>query len=135
MAMPVYASVAELRAYLGALEETDAELTLKLGRASRAIDSVLIGAVYAVDSVTEQPTDVKIIEALKYATMEQVDGYLSGAVDEQGTPAYANVAIGSVHLGGRSGSDSDRRPHISPSAMNFLLQAPNLLPIATRSYG
>lgn len=135
MAMPVYASVAELRGYLGELEETDDELTLKLNRASRAIDSVLLGAVYEVDSVTELPTDSKVAEALKYATMEQVDGYLSGTIDEQGSPAYANVAIGSVHLGGRSGSDSDRRPLIAPTAMDYLLQAPKLLPIAARSYG
>ncbi|MGH3834096.1 MAG: hypothetical protein ACRDSF_00110 [Pseudonocardiaceae bacterium] len=134
MALPVYATVAQLKTYLGALEETDGELTLKLSRASRAIDSVLIGAVYSTDEETELPTDSSILEALQYATMEQVDGYLSGAVDEQGTPAYANVAIGSVHLGGRSGSDSDRRPHISPSALNYLVQA-NLLPISARSYG
>lgn len=129
---PVYATVAQLISYLGELDETEEDLERKLYRASRVIDDVILGAVYSINSL-EMPTDPKIIDALKVATIEQVDAWLDGTIPESGIPMYDSVSIGSVRLSGSRG-DGDRRPLVAPQSMNELFQA-GLIPIAASSYG
>lgn len=134
MTAPVYATINDLTEYLGELTASESDLQRKLYRASRAIDSVLIGTVYKIDDESQFATDDKIRDAIKMATIEQVDGYLSGVIAESGTSAYDSVSIGSVKLSGSAKGDEGRKPFIAPQALSQLEQA-GLLPLSVTSYG
>lgn len=67
--MPVYATPQELAAWLE-LDEPPAGASQALRDASLAVDMLLVGAVYAVDS-EEQPTDPAVVAALRDATCAQ----------------------------------------------------------------
>lgn len=101
--------------------------------ASRQIDSLLIGAVYAIDS-SQMPTNSEQAEAIKNATLAQVAYWLSGYSTEHGQSTYNSVSIGSVTLSGRTSDKSDV-PLVSPQAVFELQQCPGLFPISARVVG
>lgn len=124
MTSPVYGTDAELTAY-----SADDQL---IAKASRLIDSILIGAVYPVD-VNGVATDVGIAVAIKQATLAQAAFWRSGAGSVQGPSQYRDVAIGSVRLsGGQSGPTT--KVLVAPQAI-FELSAVGLLPISARTVG
>ena len=122
MAAPIYATAADLIVYSGPLTVSNEEADRKLARASRLIDSVLIGAVYPTDPVTKIATDETKREAIKNATMAQAAYWISGAGSEHGAPAYDSVSIGSVRLSG-AGKGNERGTILAPQAYYELTSA------------
>lgn len=90
--MPVYATPQELAAWLE-LDEPPAGASQALRDASLAVDMLLVGAVYAVDD-EEQPTDPKVIAALRDATCAQAAFKPKGSntpAPEGGRPSAVKV--------------------------------------------
>jgi hypothetical protein len=133
MAAPIYANAADLIAYSGPLSVTEEEADRKLARASRLIDSVLIGAVYATDPNTRIATDADIALSIKNATCAQAAYWISGAGSEHGSPAYDSVSIGSVRLSG-AGKGNERGTVLAPQAL-YELSTSAVLPISARVRG
>lgn len=136
MPQPVYATAADYLAHTG-VPLTDTRL---LVRASRRVDTALIGAVYPVDTVTKLPTEAAHIEALRDAVCEQVrwwdetgDATGSGASEQ-----WSAVSIGNVRLARYVGEAGGSRPAsgsgLSPDAMDILRLA-GLLPISPQVWG
>lgn len=90
--MPVYATPQELAAWLE-LDEPPAGASQALRDASLAVDMLLVGAVYAVDD-EEQPTDPKVIAALRDATCAQAAFKPKGS----NTPAPEGGKVASVKV-------------------------------------
>lgn len=90
--MPVYATPQELAAWLG-LDEPPAGASQALRDASLSVDMLLVGAVYAVDD-EEQPTDPKVIAALRDATCAQAAFKPKGS----NTPAPEGGKVASVKV-------------------------------------
>lgn len=90
--MPVYATPQELADWLG-LDEPPAGASTALRDASLAVDMLLVGAVYAVDG-EEQPTDPKVIAALRDATCAQAAFKPKGSND----PAPEGGKVASVKV-------------------------------------
>lgn len=90
--MPVYATPQELAAWLD-LDEPPAGASQALRDASLAVDMLLVGAVYAVDG-EEQPTDPKVIAALRDATCAQAAFKPKGS----NTPAPEGGKVASVKV-------------------------------------
>lgn len=134
MAAPIYATAEELEVYAGDLSITPEEAGRKLARASRLIDSVLIGAVYPVDPVTHIATGEDIREAIKNATMAQAAYWIYGAGSEHGAAMYDSVSIGSVSLSG-AGKGNERGTLLAPQAFYELSTAPGLFPVTARVRG
>lgn len=128
-----YATLTELADYLED-EPPDGAARL-LVRASRRVDSMLIGAVYAVDT-NGLPTDATVAAALRDATCAQVEWW--GEVgDSTGTGAggaWSNVSIGKVSLGTGSGGAPPSKVRVSP-AVAEILQVAGLLPISPYMVG
>lgn len=131
-----YATAAELVAYLGD-EDPPANAATLLDRASVDVDSVLIGAWYAVDD-DGLPTDAAVIEALSRATCAQVHYWMesgnTSGVDTAG--GWRDVSIGNVRLSrvaGGSGTEG-AGGEFAPAAAKILRLA-GLLPIAPMVYG
>lgn len=94
--MTVYATPDELTVFL-APEPVPAGAERLLVRASRDVDRALLCARYAVDD-TGAPTDPKVADALKEATLEQA-AYRIASGEEDGIAAPAgSAAIGSVNV-------------------------------------
>lgn len=91
---PVYATASELEAFTG---ETVADADSLLRQASRLLDGLLIGAVYATDT-QQMPTDAEVAEALADATVLQAAYWHANGTPTEGAMAYGNVSIGSVNL-------------------------------------
>lgn len=130
MPAPVYATLEQLATELNvSVEDLPLSASSQLRKASRQIDAVLIGAVYATDE-NDLPADVAINEAITNATLAQVQYWLAGYGTEHGKAIYSSVSIGSVSLGGNasSGSKSDS-PSVAPQAM-FELEQIGLLPVS-----
>ncbi|GHH67612.1 hypothetical protein GCM10017673_14900 [Streptosporangium violaceochromogenes] len=94
---------------------------LLLARASRVVDQTLLCARY-------DPDDPDVQAALREATCEQVAAWVAdGTEDGTGaSPTYANVSIGSVTLGGRTGGAGAGRAsatQLAPQAWMVLSQA------------
>jgi hypothetical protein len=122
MTSPVYATAQELIVYLAADN--------LLEQASRLIDSVLRGAVYATDA-NGVATDPEISTAIKNATMIQVSFWKAGYGNPHGSPIYSTVSIGSVTLSGagNAGTKGDGvKTSIAPQAL-YELESAGLLPI------
>lgn len=127
-----YATLSDLANHLGEEPPTNAGTLLK--RATRRIDSVLIGSVYDVDDDGD-PTDADVIAALRDAVCEQVgwwieNGNTSGT---SGGQEYTSVSVGNVSLstGGRGGQTSGSAQgarSVSPEAIEILRLA-ELLPL------
>ncbi|MGI5162651.1 hypothetical protein [Microbispora sp. CA-102843] len=129
-----YATADDLIDYLDPVPD-DAEL--RLVRASRVIARAIRTAVYDVDD-DGQPTDQKVIDALREATCEQVAAWSEGGETGTGaTPQYDNVSIGSVTLGGRksggSGGDRPAAEDLAPQA-RLALEEAGLLGTPLRSW-
>jgi hypothetical protein len=88
----VYATPQELAEWLG-LSEPPAGASQALRDASLAVDTLLVGAVYAVDD-EEQPTDPKVIAALRDATCAQAAFKPKGS----NTPASEGGKVASVKV-------------------------------------
>jgi len=128
MTSPIYATAQELAEYL-------AEDNL-LEQASRLIDSVLRGAVYATDT-NGVATDLDIGAAIKRATMIQVSFWSAGYGNPHGSPIYSTVSIGSVTLSGAgsAGTKGDGgKAALAPQAL-YELESVGLLPIFARESG
>lgn len=128
MAAPIYATRDELITYSGPLTVSNEEADRKLARASRLIDSVLIGAVYPVDSVTKIATDEAKRDAIKNATCAQAAYWISGAGSEHGAPAYDSVQIGSVRLSGAGKGNERAGTPLAPQAF-YELNSGGLVPV------
>lgn len=94
MVQPVYATQAELETFTG---ETVANADSLLRQASRLVDGLLIGAVYATDT-NQKPTDDAVAEALNDATVLQAAYWHANGTPTEGATVYGNVSIGSVNL-------------------------------------
>lgn len=131
MAAPVYATNVDYSAKFGSLPalETAATVDLKLSRASRFIDNVLIGALYQTDDVTHIATDADIALAIKNATLEQASFWFEGYGSEFGAPAYDEVRIGTAHLKGAM------RGNLLAPAAHYELSTAGILPISARTFG
>lgn len=90
--MPVYATPQELADWLE-LDEPPAGASQALRDASLTVDMLLVGAVYAVDD-EEQPTDPKVIAALRDATCAQAAFKPKGS----NTPAPEGGKVASVKV-------------------------------------
>lgn len=131
MAAPIYATNVDYIAKFGSLPaiETAATVDLKLARASRFIDRVLIGALYQTDDVTHIATDVNIALAIKNATLEQAAFWFEGYGSEFGAPAYEHVKIGTAVLQGA------QRGNIMAPLAEYELSTAGILPISARTFG
>lgn len=125
---PGYATNVDYLASEGSLPDTAAAVDAKLRKASRFIDSVLIGALYETDT-NNLPTDTGALAALKAAVIAQVAFWYSGYGSEFGEPAYDEMKIGTVLLkGAKSGN------MLAPQAM-YELRTVGLLPVSARTFG
>ncbi|GAA4928789.1 hypothetical protein GCM10023224_05110 [Streptomonospora halophila] len=103
---PVYATAQEWVDY-SELSAEPARASFWLRRASRDVDVALIGVVYEVDSVTQQPADADVAEALQQATIEQAD-MLVAVNDPTGAKSrWDSVSVGQVTYKRRGGSAGD----------------------------
>lgn len=129
---PVYATNVDYIARFGALPSgfSTSDVDLRLARASRVVDQVLTGALYATDSITQIATDSDVQASIKAATLEQAAFWYGGMGSEFGVPAYDEVKIGSVHLKGAMRNNAE----LAPTALYELSQA-NLVPISARTFG
>lgn len=81
----------------------NADLILRL--ASRVVDFLLVGRVYAVDT-DSMPTHPDVVQALQDATVTIAHECVErGTLDAGGTSEWAAVSIGSVSLSGRAEAD------------------------------
>lgn len=93
--MPVYATEQQLAEWLG-LSEPPSGATRALRDASLDVDTLLIGAVYAVDE-QGAPTDADTIEALQQATLYQtVHGSPELSGGQALKPGMRTVKIGQI---------------------------------------
>ena len=129
-----YATLAELADYLHDVPPGGAAKLLV--RASRRIDSVLIGAYYATDT-NGLPTDATVVAALRDAVCAQVEWW-DEVGDTTGTGAggaWSTVSIGKVSLGAGSGGDAPpSKARVSP-AVYEILQVAGLHPLSPYMVG
>lgn len=102
MTAPIYATQADYQDWAGDSSDTTISDRL-LRQASRVVDELLFGAVYAVDS-EDYPTDTTVRQALRDATCAQAEwmdaqGDTSGVGDVQ---TVDSASIGSVSYSGAS---------------------------------
>lgn len=96
-----YVTLAGLHSHLGYLPDNAARQVV---RASRLVDGLLVGAVYATDQAG-MPNDTEVADALAEAVAAQVDYWAQGHADPSGAAAgYDTVAIGSARLSKSSSS-------------------------------
>lgn len=113
-AVRVYATEAEYATWLG-VEEAPAGAATALIRASRAVDQMLLTAVYDVDD-DGLPTDTAHAEALRDATCAQAEyaaaagdpnlvgaGAPSGAITQVGLGSLSYAKTAAAGIGGTSG--------------------------------
>lgn len=139
MTAPIYATLAEYRDWLD--DQTVDVSDALFARASEIIDEALIGAVYAVDTVTQKPTDTAELEAVRDATCAQVQWLLANG-DTTGTGSdatYKTVSIGSVSLGERTNAVASSVTTVSgvPLAPGVVrvLRVAGLLPASVMTCG
>lgn len=101
--MPVYATAEQLGAFL-APEPAPANAARLLVRASRKVGRAVFCARYDVDTAG-MPTDTKVAEAMKDATLEQISYWLDNGDDEGTAGAVTSASIGSAKVT-RGGSSS-----------------------------
>ncbi|RLP68357.1 hypothetical protein D9V30_10230 [Mycetocola reblochoni] len=118
MSEPVYATRDDWDSFGSEAEPDPDLLDALLARASREVDSLLVGAVYAVDE-NEQPTDPSVRSALARATCAFVEwwddaGDISGAAAAGGA-----VSLGALSLGGGTGASGStgRTPAAAVTAL------------------
>lgn len=138
MTAPVYATLAD---YRNATGDQDALIPdVLLAKASLVIDELIIGAVYVVDPVTEQPTDDAVIETLRDATCAQA-AWMDATGDTTGigdTLEVEAASVGSVSYSGAKraaavGRTRSGRP-VAPEAMT-ILQVSGMSPSGLVVYG
>lgn len=93
--MEPHATLAQLETYLG--EAPPASGARLLQRATELIDSHVFGH-YDIDSVTELPTETKVIQALRDATCAQVEWWLATGDEKEATSRFTHPGIGSLNL-------------------------------------
>lgn len=127
--MTVYATVAQLNAYLPASAQVEtgdaaavAEAERLLARASEHIESA-VRARFRVDPVTKIPTDAEVSAVLTAATVRQYEQWLE--VDEAN--AVDGLAGSSISVAGYSGP---RAPSVAPRAYMVLRDAGLTQPVA-----
>lgn len=116
--MTAYATLAELGTFTGSAPSDEASQTIAermLERASELLDDVVVAA-FAVDSVTELPTDAGIAAAMSDACCAQVEFWLE--VGEESD--VDGLAASDVSIGGYSGK---RAPVVAPRALRILRSA------------
>lgn len=94
---PVYATPADLAQWLG-LEEPPAGAVRALRDASLDVDTLLVGAVYAVDG-QGAPTDPRVADILMQATLHQVEHAspeLVGGSQQTVAPGLKTVKIDAI---------------------------------------
>lgn len=130
---PVYATTGDLAEYLDT--EAPANADRLLARASRVVDSLLIGARYATDE-QDQPTDPTVVDALLDATVIQAAYWHHNGEPDQGSARYSSVSIGSVRLqgGGAAAAGSVDGVEVAPGVVT-VLQVPGLLPVSPARAG
>lgn len=111
--MAPHATLAQLETYLG--EVPPASGARLLQRATELIDTHVFG-YYEIDSVTELPTETKVIEALRDATCAQVEWWLATGDEKEATSRFKHPGIGSLNL-----VSTGRR--IAPRAVDHLKSA------------
>lgn len=92
----MYATPAELANHL-APETLPAGAARLLARASRDVDRALLCARYTVDD-TGAPTDPKVVDALREATLEQAAYRIETGDDTGVVTGGGSAAIGSVNV-------------------------------------
>lgn len=108
-----YATAAELATWIGAAAPANADWLL--ARATELIDSI-VTAPYAIDEVTELPTDSEEAEALRDATCAQVRFWqATGYEHDIDGLAGSDFAIGSL--------SGKRAPECAPQARRILKNA------------
>lgn len=118
-----YASTTQLAEHLGEAPPDDAARLL--GRASQAVDRLLLTAVYDVDD-DGLPTDPAVAAALAEATCAQVEwwGEVGDSAGTGAVTALAGAQIGSVKLpGGGGGAAAGGVPEYAPDAVSALRRA------------
>lgn len=139
MTAPVYATLEDYKTWSS--DDTTTVADALFARASEVLDEALIGAVYAVDRTTLQPTVQTDIDALRDATCAQVQWMLANG-DTTGTGSaeeWAAVSIGSVSLSGRK--TVTQAPVVTASGAELApaayrrLRIEGLIPAAVIVYG
>lgn len=111
--MRVYATAADLAAYPGGDTIAAADADALLRTASRAVDHILVGRVYDVDTVTELPTDTDVAQALNDATCAiAVEAASTGVLEAGATQQWESVSIGNVSLSAPKGASATDSPRV-----------------------
>lgn len=119
-----YATAAQLTAYLPAgAAPADAERLLD--RASELIDSVLLAAVYDVDTAGS-PTDADAIAALVDATCAQVEFWLSSDEEDDILGPTQGYAVGGMQVQFGAGENRTTPMYLAPRAARHLLTCPTI---------
>jgi hypothetical protein len=118
-----YATTTDLADFLRAAPPLNAELLL--GNVTRYMDDeVLLTAVYDVDE-DDEPTDTKVIKALKEACCAYAKWWDKQGIDgEDAAQQYTSVSAGSISIGkatGTTGRPAD--PRVSSEAVGILWRA------------
>lgn len=113
-----YATAAQLTAYLGAAA-APADADRMLDRASELIDSVLITAVYDVDTAGS-PTDVTAIAALADATCAQVEFWLASGEEDDILGPIQGYAVGGMQVQFGAGENRTTPMYLAPRAARHL---------------
>lgn len=130
MAGPIYATSTEYQNSPYGSSPAPANISQLLAQASRAVDTLIVAAVYTVDN-DQLPTDPDILAATRDATIAQAR-YSNARGDGEGTgETWSSVGIGSATLTRGSGSSAANTgglsPRFSPVA-NDILRGAGLLP-------
>lgn len=124
-----YASAAQLEAFVSpavwaSIDADDVDRLL--ARATEVVDDHCFGA-FAVDSVTDLPTDSDVGDALRDATCAVVEAWVEVG-EENDIDGLAGTDINVDGYGGR------RAPNLPPRARRFLSQR-GLLTLASHAHG
>jgi len=119
MATTLYASLADLSAYLGGAEPP-ATATRLLLRAQDLIDTALISSLFAIDDpTTGNPTDAGVLAALKKATCAQVEFWITNGDELDELGQWQSFSIEGISATRRA-DDSRRRERLCDRARDAL---------------
>lgn len=96
--MRLYADSAALAAYPGGAAVPEADADALLRAASRAVDELLFGIVYATDA-EQLPSDPDVAQAMSDATCAiALEAHTTGALAAGATKRWKSVSVGNVSL-------------------------------------
>jgi hypothetical protein len=120
----VYATVADLEAWLPPRLEVPADAELQLAKASQRLSRVLLTAVYDVGP-SGLPTDPEVAQALAEATCAIVEYRLDTGDSGTGGGGWTTVSAGSVSLSRAAADPVTTSAALPESALDVLAALPS----------